>query len=157
MTAHQTIKPAPIRRRLEVKAPLERTFDTFVRRMHDWWPREHSLIEGDSRKDVIIEPRPGGRWYEVTEKGKEIDWGHVRAWDRPDRVLLVWQLTMEFKFDPDFETEVEVRFIEQGEVTVVEFEHRDLERFGDKAVETAAMMDEGWGQILGEFVKTAEG
>ncbi len=157
MTAHQTIKPAPIRKRLEVKASLEKTFDTFVKRMGDWWPREHSLADGKTRTDVVIEPTAGGKWFETMSDGEVIQWGRVRDFDRPNRVLLVWQLTMEFKFDPDFETEVEVRFTRDGDVTVVEFEHRDLERFGDTAVQTAEMMDQGWGQILGEFVKTAEG
>ena len=157
MTAHQTIRPAPIVKRLEVKAPLERTFDTFVNRMGDWWPREHSLAQGKTRTGVVVEPRVGGRWYETMDDGSEIQWGDVRAWDRPSRVLLVWRLTVEFRFDPDFDTEVEVRFTEQGGVTVVEFEHRNLERFGETAVQTAGMMDQGWGQILGEFVKAAEG
>lgn len=157
MTAHQTIRPAPIRKRLEVKAPLERTFDTFVKRMGDWWPREHSLAQGKTRTDVVVEPEAGGKWFETMDDGEVIQWGYVRAWDRPNRVLLVWQLTMEFKFDPAFETDIEVRFTAQGDVTVVEFEHRDLERFGEGAVQTAEMMDAGWGQILGEFVKAAEG
>lgn len=156
MTAHQTIRPAPIRKRLEVTAPLERTFDTFVKRMGDWWPREHSLAQGKTRTDVVIEPQVGGRWFETMDDGEVIQWGHVRAWDRPNRILLVWQLTMEFKFDPAFETEVEVRFSEGDGVTIVEFEHRDLERFGEGAAQTAEMMDAGWGQILGEFVKRAE-
>lgn len=157
MTSHQTIKPAPIVKRLEVRAPLERTFDTFVKRMGDWWPREHSLADGKVRTGVVIEPHPGGRWYETMSDGSEIQWGDVRAWDRPNRVLLVWRLTMEFKFDPDFDTEVEVRFTAQDDVTVVEFEHRDLERFGETAAQTAEMMDQGWGQILDAFVKAAEG
>ena len=156
MTIAQVITPAPIRRRLEVNAPLERTFDTFVKRMHSWWPRDHSLVEGKVRTDIVVEPREGGRWYETADDGSEIMWGHVRTWDRPNRVLLVWQLTSAFAYDPDFETEVEVRFTADGERTIVEFEHRDLERYGEAAARTREMMDGGWAMILQQFVEAAE-
>ena len=157
MIAHQTIKPAPIFKRLEVKAPLERTFDTFVARMGDWWPRDHSLVGDKVRTAVIIDPHAGGRWYETADDGSEIQWGAVRVFDRPNRVLLVWQLNAEFTYESDFETEVEVCFSEVDGVTIVEFEHRDMERFGGNAEKTRTEMDGGWAMILDQFVASAEG
>jgi uncharacterized protein YndB with AHSA1/START domain len=156
MTVQQTIKPAPIRKRLEVNAPLRRTFDVFVAGMGVWWPREHSLLKGTRRAAIVIEPRVGGRWYETGEDGSVIEWGKVHAWEAPDRVVLVWQLTGEWRYDAAFETDVEVRFTADGEGrTIVEFEHRDLDRFGEGAAQQREGMDGGWGQILDEFVKAA--
>ena len=79
-------------------------------RFGDWWPKDsHHISDADAAK-VILEPRQVGRWYERAEYGGECDWGQVREVDRPDRILLAWQLTPEWKFDPDpaKATEVEV-------------------------------------------------
>ena len=150
----QRISPAPIRKSLRVKAGRQKAFDTFVA-MGGWWMKSHSLVPS-GQKDVIIEPRAGGRWYETGNDGAEHEWGKVIAFEAPDRLLLIWSLNAEFAYDPAFETTVEVRFSEDGDHTLVEFEHRDLERFGDKADETRQGMDGGWGELLAGYQKAAE-
>jgi uncharacterized protein YndB with AHSA1/START domain len=155
----QRIAPAPIRRSLRVRASQEKAFDTFVGGMGGWWMKSHSLLKSP-QKDVVIEPRTGGKWYEFGEDGSEQTWGKVLGWERPGRVLLAWQLNGEWTYDEDFETTVEVRFTPDGDHTIVDFEHRDLERFGDKAeavrgdYETG--MDGGWGQLLAFYQQAAE-
>jgi uncharacterized protein YndB with AHSA1/START domain len=151
----QRISPAPIRRSLRVKASRQKAFDTFVGGMGGWWLKSHSLL-GSPQADVVIEPRAGGRWYEVGEDGSEQSWGKVIAWEAPERVVLAWQLNAEWSYDADFETIVEVRFAEDGDHTLVDFEHRDLERFGEKAEETRAGMDGGWGELLAGYQGMAE-
>lgn len=155
----QHIVPAPIRRTLRVKAPPEKAFDTFTGAMGSWWMKGHSLLQSP-QKDVVIEPHAGGRWYEIGEDGSEQSWGKVLGWDRPNRVVLAWQLNAEWTYDPDFETTVEVLFTPDGDHTIVEFEHRDLERFGDKAVEVRgdyeSGMDGGWGQLLAGYQRMVE-
>lgn len=151
----QRISPAPIRRSLRVKASREKAFDTFVGNMGGWWLKTHSLLQSP-QTDVVIEPRAGGRWYEIGEDGSEQSWGKVLAWDAPERVVLAWQLNAEWAYDEDFETSVEVRFSEDGDHILVEFEHRDLERFGEKADETRQGMDGGWGELLAAYQKLAE-
>jgi len=49
-----------------------------------------------------------------------------------------------------------VRYEERDGVTIVEFEHRDLERMGADAVELFEGMDGGWGMLLGLFQSKAE-
>ena len=151
----QHIAPAPIRKSMRVKADRQKAFDTFVRNMGGWWLKGHSLLASPQR-DVVIEPRAGGRWYEIGEDGSEMDWGKVLAWDEPDRIALAWQLNAEWTYDPDFETTVEVRFTPDGDHTLVEFEHRDLERMGADAVETFESMDGGWSMLLDLFRAEAE-
>ena len=151
----QRISPAPIRKSLRVKAHQQKAFDTFVA-MGGWWMKSHSLV-ASGQKDVIIEPRAGGRWYETGNDGAENEWGKVVAFEAPDRLLLIWSLNGEFAYDPAFETIVEVRFTADGDHTIVDFEHRDLDRFGDNAEAVRGGMDGGWGELLAGYRKAAEG
>jgi hypothetical protein len=153
------IAPAPIRKSLRVRAPQEKAFRTFVSGMGGWWLKSHSLL-ASPQKDVVVEPRTGGRWFEIGEDGSEQDWGRVLEWAAPDRVVLAWQLNADWAYDPDFETSVEVRFTPDGDFTLVEFEHRDLERYGARAEELRggyeSGMDGGWTALLADFQKVAE-
>ena len=156
----QRIAPAPIRKTLRVRTSQEKAFDTFVGGMGGWWMKSHSLLK-TPQQDVIVEPRDGGRWYEVGADGSEQDWGKVRDWHRPDRLVLIWQLNADFDYDPDFETTVEVRFTADGDHTIVDFEHRDLERYGDRAAEVRggyeSGMEGGWGELLNGYQRVVEG
>jgi uncharacterized protein YndB with AHSA1/START domain len=155
----QRISPAPIRKSLRIRASREKAFETFAGAMGRWWMKSHSLHPA-GQKDVIIEPRAGGRWYEIGNDGSEKEWGKVLAWEAPDRLLLAWQLNAEWAYDPEFETTVEVRFTPDGDHVVVDFEHRDLDRFGDSAEAVRGDydtgMDGGWGQLLANYQAFAE-
>jgi uncharacterized protein YndB with AHSA1/START domain len=157
MNATRMIAAAPIRKTLRVKASREKAFRVFLADMGRWWPKDHSLLKSPQR-DVVVEPRPGGRWYEVGEDGSEYMWGRVLEWDAPDRALLAWQLNGEWSYDPEFETEVEIVFRADGDGTIVEFEHRKLEAFDRTARDGHVMsMDEGWGAILEGYRTEVEG
>ena len=152
----QRIAPAAIRKTIEVQAPAERAFEVFASRMGEWWHKEHSIVRGPTQADVVIEPQAGGRWCEKGADGSEHPWGRVIAYEPPRRLVLAWQLTAAFEYDAEFETIVEVNFEESGGLTIVRFEHRDLERMGAGAVETMEGMDGGWGMLLGLFKANAE-
>ena len=57
-------------------------------------------------------------------------------------------------------TTVEVRFTVDGDHTIVDFEHRDLERFGENAEAVRGNydtgMDGGWGELLAAYQRVAE-
>ena len=147
----QRIQPAAIVKTLEVRARPEHAFDVFAARMGEWWHKEHSIAQGTTQKDVVVEPRSGGRWYELGMDGSEHPWGHVIDYDPPNRLLLAWQLNRNFDFDPELVTEVEVLFEPSGDGTRVRFEHRNLERLGEGAAAEMEAMDGGWGMLLGLF------
>jgi len=137
---------------LTVDATQERAFDVFTEGFDTWWPRTHHTGEGDL-VEAVIEGREGGRWYGRTTVGEE-EWGRVLVWDRPDRLVLDWQLDADFKYDANFHTDIEVRFVAEGEGrTRVEFEHRDLERYGERAAAHAAALgsEGGWKGILDTY------
>jgi uncharacterized protein YndB with AHSA1/START domain len=147
---------APIKKTLVVEAPAERAFRVFTANMGTWWPKEHHIGKS-ALADCVIEPKVGGRWFEKGEDGSTCEWGKVLAWDPPKKVILAWQLNAEWTYDANFVTEVEVTFHAEGpKRTRVEFEHRNLERFGAKAGEQRKAMDAGWTGILESFKGTAQ-
>lgn len=151
------VKVEPVRKEIVVEATPERAFRIFTDN-GKWWPRSHHIGKADL-DDAIIEPRAGGRWYERGVDGSECDWGRVLVWDPPKRLVLAWQLTAQWQFDPNFVTEVEVRFIPiaPGQ-TRVELEHRDLERYGAGVEELRKSVDSpgGWQGILEEYAKAVQ-
>jgi uncharacterized protein YndB with AHSA1/START domain len=140
--------------------PLEQeaAFELFTDRFGEWWPKDsHHIMEGPAA-EVVLEAREGGRWYERAEGGGECDWGRVLEVDRPNRIVLAWQLTPEFKFDPDESraTEVEVTFEPGDGGTRVTLEHRGFEVHGEAgaAMRDSVGGDRGWGQLM-ELYKNA--
>jgi uncharacterized protein YndB with AHSA1/START domain len=152
-----TITPAPVRKSIQVKAPTARAFAVFTERMSQWWKPSHS-INTSPMVAAIIEPHEGGRWFERGTDGSECQWGRVLVWQPPTRLVLAWQIDAQWKFDPDLVTELEVRFLPEGDgMTRVELEHRHLERFGDKAAAVRESLDSpgGWGGLLAAFAQDA--
>ena len=140
-----------------VNATPQRAFELFTAGMSRWWPASHHI--GDGELDgVHIEPRIGGRWYETTTVGTECDWGYVIAWDPPAGLVLAWQLTPEFGYDPSLVTTVEIRFaeIEPGR-THVTVEHGNLDQYGLRSIEMRDVFtqDGGWPTLVAAFAAAA--
>jgi uncharacterized protein YndB with AHSA1/START domain len=153
-----TISPAPVRKSVLVKAPPQKAFDVFTGGMGRWWLKSHS-INSSPIAEIVMEPFAGGRWFERGEDGSECTWGKVLAWEPPARVVLAWQTDGTWKHNPDFITEVEVRFTAEAAGTRVDLEHRNLERFGEHAAKVREAFESpgGWSGLLESFAKLAEG
>lgn len=140
-------------------APQESAFRVFTQQFGTWWPKEYHIGEADMA-DFVLEPRAGGRWYEVGGDGTECDTGRMTVYEPPDRVTLGWHLDATWQYDPDpaHASEVEVRFVAAGpDRTRVEPEHREIERHGDGAEGVRQGVDapEGWTYCLELFAKAA--
>jgi uncharacterized protein YndB with AHSA1/START domain len=139
----------PIRKSLVVETTPERAFRVFTEQHGAWWPLATHHIGKTPPEAAVIEPRAGGRWYERAADGTICLWGHVQAWEPPHRLVLLWQIASDWAYDESFSTEIEVRFVALGPArTRIEFEHRQLERFGDRAAAQRETMDGGWGGIF---------
>ena len=153
-----TITIAPVRKTLTVRATPQTAFRVFTDGFDRWWPRSHHIGKAALER-CVLEPRVGGRWYEIMVDGSQCDWGDVLAWEPPERLVLAWRLNALWEYDPDLTTEVEVRFTAVGETeTRVDFEHRHIERMGEGAQAARDGVDgpEGWGAILASFKAAAE-
>jgi uncharacterized protein YndB with AHSA1/START domain len=151
--------PNSVRKQLFVKAPPLVAWRVFTEKIGAWWPLAHYKIGRVAAVDAVIEPRVGGRWYERGEDGSTCEWGSVLAWEPPGRLVLSWDITADWQYDPALKTEVEVRFVPEGAGTRVELEHRRLDRFGARRDEMRRIFEtEGdWGKLLALFARVAEG
>jgi uncharacterized protein YndB with AHSA1/START domain len=147
-----------VRKVVTVEAPQNVAWQVFTEQMRTWWPLTMYKIGKANAVDAIIEPRVGGRWYERGEDGSTCDWGRVLAWDPDSRLVLSWDITADWQYDPALQTEIEVRFIAEGSSrTRVEFEHRRLDRYGERRDEMRTIFDKtgDWGRLLAAFAQTA--
>lgn len=150
----ETINLTAIKKEVTVEASQETAFKVFTEKMDHWWPRTHH-VGTCAMLELVLEAKPGGRWYSRHEDGSEVNVGYVLTYQPYDLFTLAWQINGDFKYDPELVTEVEVQFIAEGpKRTVVKFEHKDLQKLGNgKAVES---MDEGWGQIMALYQQQVE-
>ena len=152
------ISVAPVRKQVLVSASAPRAFAVFTAEMSRWWPATHSITKSRLAR-YVLEPRVGGRWYAVGEDGESCETGYVIEWQPPQLLVLAWQLNGEWQYDPKLVTEVEVRFIAEGENTTrVELQHRHLERMAEAAQRVRGMVDApgGWSAILQAFKISAD-
>jgi uncharacterized protein YndB with AHSA1/START domain len=162
MSAEKTLSnafdPNCVRKRVSVEAPREIAWKVFTERMGTWWPLAVYKIGKANAVDAVMEPRVGGRWYERGDDGSSCDWGRVLVWEPCSRLVLSWDISADWQYDPELHTEIEVRFIAAGDsLTQVEFEHRKLDRYGARRDEMRTIYDEtgDWGRLLAAFAETA--
>lgn len=138
----------PVRASIVVQAPIESAFDVFTADIGSWWPPTHHVLQAELA-EMVFEPRAGGHIYDRGVDGSECRWARVLVYERPQRVVFSWDISLEWQIEPDPErtSEVEVRFISEAQDrTRVELEHRGLERHGEgwERMRDAVGSPEGW-------------
>jgi uncharacterized protein YndB with AHSA1/START domain len=147
-----------VRKAVSVQAPQTVAWRVFTEQMGTWWPLAYYKIGKANAVDAVIEPHVGGRWYERGDDGSMCQWGSVLAWEPPSRLVLSWDISADWQYDPTLKTELELRFNPDGsDRTRVELEHRCLDRFGARRDEMRRIFDtEGdWGRFLDAFARAA--
>jgi uncharacterized protein YndB with AHSA1/START domain len=124
MPNHPGDDSSPIVKVIEIGAPCELVFETFVSSFGDWWPRARfSRTRGSAPQRVVLEARAGGAIYEVSADGTKLAWGTVTAIEYNRRILMDWHLgrPVSTLVDVTFET------LSAGR-TRVRLEHRGWEK-----------------------------
>jgi uncharacterized protein YndB with AHSA1/START domain len=152
-----TVTIAPVRKSIRVNASQAHAFEVFTAGLDRWWPRKASVCKGPIMA-TGIEPRLGGRWYQLAEDGSRADVGTVLAWEPPHRFVVSWEIHCRWTPDAFVSSEVEIRFVAEGpNATRVELEHRDFERMGAEAGASMRKdVEGGWPGMLEHFKKEAE-
>lgn len=146
---------ATVRAEIVVDVPIEHAFAVFTESA-SWKPPEHNLLQVEI-SESIFEAHVGGYVYDRGVDGSECRWARVLAFDPPNRVVLGWLITPQWRVNADLTpSEVEVRFTaETPERTHVKIEHRHLERHGDgwESIRDAVASPEGWSLHLRRFAE----
>ncbi len=148
---------APVERTVDLRCSAEHAFEVFTSRIGTWWPLEthavaHYEFPGRVAIDCRLEPREGGRFYEVQDDGSECDWGRIVRWDPPRHVAIDWNPSTERR--PY--TRIAVTFTPAGPVNcTVEVVHSGWDALLEGA-EARAAYEGGWSGVLPQFVAVAE-
>ena len=141
-----------------VDAPIDRAFAVFTEDMGSWWPPEHHIIQAPLAR-MVLEPKEGGRIYDVGTDGSECQWSRVLVYDPPHHFAFSpGRSRRQFTLEPDRSkaSEVHVRFTAQdGGRTNVDIEHRHLDRHGEgwEGLREAVGSDGGWKVGLRAFAQ----
>jgi Activator of Hsp90 ATPase homolog 1-like protein len=137
----------PLRLSFEVACPVEHAFTVWTLKTSSWWPVSHT-VTAEPGLQVVFEGRPGGRIFERTAAGLEVDWGKITVWEPPRRLSYLWHI----RADRADATEVEINFLDQGDArTRVEIEHRGWERLGARGPGWRDVNRSGWDGVLPYF------
>lgn len=138
----------PLRLSQEVGCSAEHAFHTWTSRFGTWWPRGHTVSD-DPGAEVVLEPRVGGRIFERTAAGDEIDWGEVTLWDAPRRLGYRWHI----RRDRADATDVEILFVALDDATTrIEIVHTGWERLGAGGQAWRDANAGGWSSLLPHFL-----
>ncbi|MGA7327606.1 MAG: SRPBCC family protein [Rhodomicrobium sp.] len=152
-----TTEIAPVVKTIRVKAPIAHAFDVFTSGLTRWWPYNHGIGKKPIQK-VMMEPRPAGRWLEISEDGTETTVATITLWDPPHRLVLLWQVNAKWQPDKSMKSEVDVRFTAEGpNATLVELKHHKFETMGAEAGASMRKdVDGGWPGLMERFAQEAE-
>ena len=137
-----------IHKTIRVECSVEHAFKTFTDDMTSWWPLATHSVGRHEAESVAFEP---GRLVERYSGGKEDVWGELLLWEPPRRLVLAWHPGR----GPDEATELEVRFVPDGDGTLVELEHRGWDRIGARGPIGRPDYEKGWDDVLGCYAPAA--
>ena len=148
-----------VRLQVVVDAPIDRVFRVFTEGFGTFKPREHNMLAVPIA-ETVFETRVGGHVYDRGEDGSVCRWARVLVYEPPDRVVISWDISPQWRVETDLEktSEVEVRFFaESAGRTRVELQHRNLERHGTgwEFVRDGVAGEGGWPLYLQRYAEVA--
>src|SRR5438132_1124532 len=99
----------PLRMSFLVECPVDHAFDVWTAQTSRWWPVSHT-VSAEPGLEVVFQAGKGGRIYERTRNGVEVDWGEITVWEPPRRLGYLWHI----RADRADATEVEITFTEEA-------------------------------------------
>lgn len=145
----------PVIKTIDVPCTPEKAFDIFVTNVSSWWPlgkNSVSAMAGKVAQSVTIEPKAGGRIYEIAHDGETHEWGSVAVYDPSDRLVLNWHIN-----SPASEaTLVEITFSPNSNGgTCVNLVHSGWEILGERGSDMREGYNSGWVSVFETAFKGA--
>lgn len=142
----------PLLVELELSCSAAHAFATWTERFALWWPPGHTA-SGDPDATVHLEARLGGRIFERTTDGREIDWGEVTRFEPPNRLGYLWHI----RRTREAATDVLVQFEDdENGGSRIRIEHTGWERLGEEGAAWRDANQGGWAGLLPHLKAVAE-
>lgn len=132
-----------IERETRVAAPIDVTFAAMLEELGPGM-----TAGGDAPMPMVLEARPGGRWFRDLGDDQGHCWGHVQAIRRPELLEISGPLFMSYAVCNN----VQYRLSTDGDGTLIRFHHN---AFGLINPDHAAGVTTGWGEIMDRIVAAA--
>ena len=132
-----------INKSIRVRCSSSHAFKVFTEKVDLWWPSGHRM--GKAPAEMAMEGRVGGRFYTRGADGVERDMGQVLRWEPPERLTCSWFLGT----SAELPTEVDVRFVAEGEHTLVEVVHREVHDMEGAWPTKVRIYTKSWETVLG--------
>jgi hypothetical protein len=133
-----------IEQHIVVRAPMAEVFDGVVKQLS-----ERSATPDGTPLPLVLELRPGGRWFRDLGDGTGHLWGHVQVVKPPRLLELSGPLFMSYPVA----NHVQVRLEEEGDVTRVTLRHQALGRIDPNHREGVS---HGWKNYLEQIKSHCE-
>jgi hypothetical protein len=102
-----------------LRSSVDEAFDTYVRRIGEWWDPRYTA-NAETFETVVIQPLVGGRVFARHADLGDDDWGEVTTWEPGRRLAHTFALAQ----DPANPSEVTVEFAPgDGDVCTMRFAH----------------------------------
>ena len=147
-----TMKSEELRKTARVNRPPSVAFELFTEGIGAWWPLDTHSVGLERAAAVECEPHVGGQIIETLQNGDRAVWGTILDWEPAHRVRFTWH-----PGTPASEaTEVEVRFQQDGDGTLVELIHTGWDRRPSGAT-ARTNYDRGWDLVFGRYAAAGDG
>ena len=140
----QGIQNISISKEIEIGAPVEIAFAALLEQIGP-----ASTMPDGKPFPMVIEPRPGGRWYRDLGDHAGHFWGHVQVIKPPTLLEICGPLFMSF---PAI-NHLQYRLTAEGDTTRLKFTHRGFGQIPEDVLENVGG---GWEYILNRIRENAE-
>jgi uncharacterized protein YndB with AHSA1/START domain len=141
----EAVRTFSIKREDRIQASIEIVFETVLEQMS-----QMNVKPDGVPMPMVLEARPGGRWYRDLGKDNGHMWGHVQAIKRPELLEIYGPLFMSFPATSN----LQYRLVADGNATILRFVHAAMGVIPD---EMSADVSTGWGTLLDHIRAAAEG
>jgi uncharacterized protein YndB with AHSA1/START domain len=142
----------PLRLSYPLSCSADHAFDVWTTRIATWWPNGHSTT-GESGAVVVLERQTGGRIFERTANGTEVDWGVITEWSPPCRLAYTWHIGR----PATQATDVSLTFVDLGDGrSRLDIVHTGWDRLGAEAQAWRDANTNGWAGLIPSFRNAAE-
>ena len=138
----------PIHKIVEVPLNPDEAFALFTDGIDSWWPgATHSVSakDGNTPRNIQIEPHKGGKIIETKQDGASCIWGEVIAFDPGAYLSFTWHPG---KSEAEA-TVVSVSFKTTKDGTQVDLTHGGFDILGPLADAVSTSYVTGWDMVLG--------